>query len=248
MLRINEIGEGGLAEAWNAANPTTEILTCDRVAQVNGFGQIAEMQEQLQSAMSVQLLVVRYPQHFIVDLMRGLGGLMDTLAPTVTVGIAFEKSEGASERAELKITSINQEGFLERWNQLQISRGYYQFVVTTGMRISAVNGVEGDVHLLEEALHSGQATRLQIRRADIAAVAKKKLVNKLRSVRSLCSQGTAGLKEALGSAPPTEDPAVAADAAQPPEPPQSEEVLGQHTEAPQPEECPQPTEPSQVAN
>jgi len=244
MLHINEIGEGGLAEAWNIANPSTDILTCDRIARVNGHGRIAEMQHELQSAGSVQLLLVRFPQHFYVDLRRGLGGLMAALKPSVTVGITYDKSEAGSGQAELKITGIGQDGLLERWNQLQISRGCYQFVVTTGMRINAVNDVEGDVDLLEQELRSGRAQRLQIRRADIAAVAKKKLANKLKALGGLGGLGclsrslsnAAAKKQAAGDGDAPQQPEGEAEAAMLEGALQTSEGGQQQEEAPQEEE------------
>merc|ERR1712176_866841 len=143
------------------------------------------MENELQSATLVQMLIVRFPQHFLVDLRRGLGGLMGAIEPSVSVGIMYEKSEAVAGTAELKITGVTKDGLLERWNQLQISRGCYQFVVATGMRITAVNDVEGEVDSLEQELRSGQASRLRLRRADVAAVAKKKLTNKLKALSGL---------------------------------------------------------------
>jgi len=167
MLRVKEIAPEGAVADWNASNADTAIRKYDRIASINGKGAIDEMQQILRSGETiVRMHMVRYPQYFFADLKRGLAGAGVVLPVNASLGIGYEKSDVASSQLELIITKISQDGLLERWNKRNISKGRYQFVVTVGMRIEAVNDVEGSLDLMEQELCSGRARRLRIRRVE----------------------------------------------------------------------------------
>jgi len=199
LLRIKEIGGGGALEVWNAANAGANVLVCDRIAQINGRATIDEMQQELKKNGVARLKIVRYPEFFFADLKRGLSGGGVELPPNVFIGILYEKSSSGS--GELKITKVAPEGLMDRWNKRQIAKGLYQFVVMAGMRIEAVNDVDGDAELIEQELKSGSARRLRIRRAEVSTRARSKLVSKFNVLKSLTGFGLASLMKdsSLGS-------------------------------------------------
>mmetsp|Transcript_112816 Transcript_112816/g.240789 ORF Transcript_112816/g.240789 Transcript_112816/m.240789 type:complete len:215 (-) Transcript_112816:133-777(-) len=73
--------------------------------------------------------------------------------------------EDGAAASYLKLTTVSPTGLLEKANQQQISLGLFHFVALAGMRIDAVDDVEGDPGRLAEALKgSGTTVRLCLRR------------------------------------------------------------------------------------
>lgn len=189
MLRVKELAPEGAVADWNTAHPDAAIRKYDRITAINGQGTVAEMQDLLRgSETSVRLQMVRYPQYFLTDLRRGLAGAGVVLPMNASLGIGFDRSDPASDQCELIITKISQDGLLERWNRRNISKGRYQFVVTVGMRIEAVNEAEGNLDLMEQELQSGRARRLRIRRVEGRRSGGKTSVK--RALRTLASFST----------------------------------------------------------
>merc|ERR1719346_415544 len=89
----------------------------------------------------------------------------------------------ANERLpELHILELSQEGLLEAANQDQISKGLYQFVVTPGMRIEVVNGVQGKLLTMIDQLTNSDSVWLRIRRAEVVTIAMEKMRNAIKAV------------------------------------------------------------------
>jgi len=185
-LLIKKLADDGAAAVWNKAHPSLELLPCDHINAVNGVDSIEGIKEALRKQKQVRVQVMRYPQHFFVDLRRGLAGAPASAIPAL--GMKYEACANSANEVsiqELLVVNVDQRGLVERWNQRNIAQGLYQFVVTPGMRIQAVDGVEGSAAAMVEELRSGRARRLRIRRADVGAMARAKVTRTMKALRNM---------------------------------------------------------------
>ncbi|CAK0871299.1 unnamed protein product, partial [Prorocentrum cordatum] len=159
FLMVKTVAHGGLLSSWNEDHPEAEVISADRIVEVNGIaGDPIEMQAQLMTG-SVRMRVCRYPARFSVRLARGEGQRF---------GVKFrgEAEETGSNAACLQIQDLHPKGLLEMHNLAQISRGQFHCVVTKGMSIEAVNDVRGNAETLIECLRTCTDAQLIIQRGE----------------------------------------------------------------------------------
>jgi len=178
-LIIKKILDKGLMGDWNFIHPEAEVKPGDRIIEVNGSKTITDMQKQLRTSECI-CKVLRCPEVFHITLAK---------QPQRRFGFKFEKPAVASLR-ELKITEISKKGLLDEANRANMKMGLHHKVVLPGMRIEAVDEVEGDCFKLAEALRKCNAhVTLRIRRAEFFQIAQKK-VGKSALVISAMQLGT----------------------------------------------------------
>jgi len=192
-LIVREVAPGCLLDEWNMQHPDREVLVCDRIVAVNGHRSIQDMQAQLRTP-EITMKIVRYHEWFHVEL--------DRRDNPKRLGIKFEKPNNVS-LPELHIFEVAPEGLLEEVNLRMVAQGKYHKVVHSGMRIEAVNQVEGDpVQMAQELINSTTYARVRIRRAEVAGLAKSKVKNRIQmmSAMRMASSIKMGAQAASGAA------------------------------------------------
>lgn len=176
-LLVKRVASGYLLDKWNLAHPDADVITGDRVVEVNGVTGVRGMTKELRGP-TVKMLVAQYPEWFHVELAQ-----VDAQKP-VPFGVEWEKVEHESLK-ELKVTAVSPDGLLEASNRRFIEQGLFHYVVFPGMRIEAVSGVTGDVDLMSARLTEDPAVKLKIRRAEVGTLAREKLKRRLCAWRGL---------------------------------------------------------------
>merc|ERR1719316_551967 len=87
--------------------------------------------------------ILRYPEVFHVELKKS--------EHKKKLGFKFEKPANSA-LLELKITEVLPGGLLDEVNRMSMKAGAHHQVVFSGMRIEAVNEVEGDCFRIAEEL------------------------------------------------------------------------------------------------
>lgn len=160
VLIVKGVLDEGLMFDWNYEHPDAEVHVGDRIAAVNEKASVVEMKQALR-ADSIVLKIRRYPNIFHVEL---------TKTPALSkLGFKFERPSTSNEKKEnlaiLRITEVTPSGLLDETNKANVSAGMPHFVVTAGMFIEAVNGVEDSASsIADELRRCGSAVRLRVRR------------------------------------------------------------------------------------
>jgi hypothetical protein len=163
VLTIKRITENNLLHKWNQVHPDAAVRPGDLLDQVNDARTIEAMQKELRST-SVKLRVLRQPDFLFITLTKR--------ADVQKLGFRFTKRQDCAS-GWLKITKVLGEGLLEEVNRHNISQGLFPLVVLPGMRIEAVNEVDGDPILLADELRRCDTARVRIRRIDAADLARR---------------------------------------------------------------------------
>jgi len=98
------------------------------------------------------LRVIRWPERFQVQLEKRSEGQ--------PLGLGFKKASPGEMVAELLLVSVQAGSALADRNAAEVAAGRWDRVVLPGMRISAVDGVEGDLRTMVEVLRSPGHTRI----------------------------------------------------------------------------------------
>jgi len=162
-LIVKRIAQDGLLNEWNQLHPDAAVRSGDRIVEVNGRKDIADMQDQLRAS-AVKMSVVRYAWYFNIDLKKREGARK--------YGFKFEKPHQSLDT--LKITEVAPDGLLEEMNQRMIAEGRSHLAVTVGMHIEAVNDVVGSSLKIADVLRKAEAVSMRVCRYDIAEKRRKK--------------------------------------------------------------------------
>eukprot|EP00439_Symbiodinium_sp_Y106_P011697 s2414_g1.t2 len=207
VLFIRKVGGEGLLFSWNEAHPDAVIQPGDRVGKVNGQTSVDSMAQELRTSDSqgrlgngggrrtrsscpvctlaapcawpskVCIEVLRYPEEFEVSLSKKADAKKK-------LGFKFEKPSNEKVR-DLKITEVSAEGHMPDRNEQMVAEQRFHYVVTPGMRIIRVNSVEGDAHLMKDELKNAQDLTLRVRRAEVYALQKARMVKQAQILASL---------------------------------------------------------------
>jgi len=180
VLLVKRVTQGTLIDEWNKLHPDAQVRVGDLIAEVNGNSKIDGMQRELRCA-HVRLKVVRQTDRFQISLRKRDGARK--------LGFNFEKRGEVIEglAPALRITEIKPVGLLEEVNLLHMSQGKFHLVVIAGMRIEAVNDIEGDLAKMGDLLRTAEELKIRIRRPEAVpeikqAVTTFKAMNKFRAL------------------------------------------------------------------
>lgn len=176
VLFIRKVGGEGLLFSWNEAHPDAVVQPGDRISKVNGQTSVDSMAQELRSS-KVCIEVMRYPEEFEVSLSKKA----DT---NKKLGFKFEKPSNEKVR-DLKITEVSAEGHMPDRNEQMVAKQRFHYVVTLGMRIIRVNSVEGDAHLMKDELKNAHDLTIRVRRAEVYALQKARMVKQAQILASL---------------------------------------------------------------
>ncbi|CAJ1344255.1 unnamed protein product [Effrenium voratum] len=189
VLFIRKIGIDGLLYAWNEAHPDALVQPGDRICMVNDKSTMEDMAQESPNQDKVLLKVVRYPEEFDVSLSK---------KASTKLGFKFEKPSNEKFR-ELKVTEVGQEGCLAERNQQMATERRFHFVVTMGMRIIKVNGIENDAFLMKEELKNAEEVNIRFRRAEVYALERARMVKQAQILASLSSLSSSSVRLAAVS-------------------------------------------------
>lgn len=144
VLIVRRIHDGGLVWGWNQVHQEAAICPQDRICSVNGHRRVETMQREFRNADTVVMKMLRYPERFSV--MLSISG------PAERLGFRFERPAKGSQRSEVLITEIMEDGLIAVHNRKQVAAGKWHYVVMPMMLIEKANDAMGNACLIADEL------------------------------------------------------------------------------------------------
>jgi len=180
VLFVRKIAGEGLLLKWNEAHDDANVQPGDRILSVNGATTAETMSKELKAS-KIAMEIIRYPEEFDISLSKKAGD-----GPLKKLGFKFEKPAN-EEVKELKITEVGKDGCLWDSNLQQAEKDMFHNIVMVGMRIVQVNNISDDANKMKEELKSAETVNLRLRRAEVYALARAKLVRQAQILAAFTS-------------------------------------------------------------